>query len=243
MSGPDPFDRDELAGEYALGVLRGAELAGARELVKTDGEFRAAVAEWLGRLAPLLDQVESVDAPPSVWQRVEARLAGAQGEASNVVALKRRVRVWQGAAAAATALAASLAIVLALPREPVAAPPVAQAPTQPPPPMVAMLGDDQETKLVASWDPAGRRLILAVAGDMPDDPARAHELWVIPADGKPRSLGTMQDTERTHVDLADALAELMRQGATIAISVEPRGGSPTGQPTGPVIASGTLEGA
>jgi anti-sigma-K factor RskA len=33
---------------------------------------------------------------------------------------------------------------------------------------------------------------------------------------------------------------LLQQGATIAISVEPRGGSPTGAPTGPVIASGSL---
>jgi anti-sigma-K factor RskA len=28
--------------------------------------------------------------------------------------------------------------------------------------------------------------------------------------------------------------------ATLAVSMEPPGGSPTGQPTGPVIASGTL---
>jgi anti-sigma-K factor RskA len=42
------------------------------------------------------------------------------------------------------------------------------------------------------------------------------------------------------MELAQALAELMRNGATIAISVEPRGGSPTGAPTGPVIASGAL---
>jgi anti-sigma-K factor RskA len=43
-----------------------------------------------------------------------------------------------------------------------------------------------------------------------------------------------------HMRLADALAQLLRQGATIAISVEPPGGSPTGAPTGPVVASGPL---
>lgn len=241
MSAADPTDRDALAGEYALGVLQGAELAQAEALVRSDAGFRAAVAHWAGRLAPLLDQVEPVGAPESVWREIDRRIAPLAGETSNVVALKRRVRVWQGAAAAATALAASLAVVLAIPREPVAGPPAAQLPAQRP--MVAMLGDDQDMKLVASWDPAGQRLVLAVAGNMPDDPGRAHELWVIPADGKPRSLGTMQDSPRSHVELADALASLMRQGATIAISVEPRGGSPTGQPTGPVIASGTLEGA
>jgi anti-sigma-K factor RskA len=47
--------------------------------------------------------------------------------------------------------------------------------------------------------------------------------------------------KQMHMRLADALAELLQQGATIAISVEPPGGSPTGKPTGPVVASGSLE--
>jgi anti-sigma-K factor RskA len=63
---------------------------------------------------------------------------------------------------------------------------------------------------------------------------------VIPAGGKPRSLGTMPDRKQMHMKLADTLATLLQQGATIAISVEPRGGSPTGAPTGPVVASGAL---
>ena len=43
-----------------------------------------------------------------------------------------------------------------------------------------------------------------------------------------------------HMRLADTVAKLLQQGATIAISVEPPGGSPTGAPTGPVVASGSL---
>ena len=241
MSAVDPTERDTLAAEYALSLLDGADLAQARALARSDPEFRAAVAQWSGRLAQMFDQVEPVPAPEHAWLNIERRISAGSAEGSNVIALKRRVRVWQGAAAAATALAASLAVVLAIPDEAVQAPPVTQAPAGQP--MVAMLSDDREMKIVASWDPSGKRLVLAVAGDMPADPGNAHELWVIPAGGKPRSLGTMQDSPRTHVELADALAELMRQGATIAISVEPRGGSPTGQPTGPVVASGTLEGA
>jgi anti-sigma-K factor RskA len=105
-----------------------------------------------------------------------------------------------------------------------------------------MLGDTEKNmKVVASWDPASRRLVLAVAGDMPADPSHAHELWVIPEGGKPRSLGTMAAGKQMHMRLADALAQLLQQGATIAISVEPPGGSPTGAPTGPVVASGSLD--
>ena len=229
-----------LAAEYALGVLTGDELDRARALAATDPQFRAEVARWTGRLSPLLNEVAPVAAPDNAWRNIADRIGRGDG-AGNVVILKRRVRVWQGIAGAATALAASLALVLALPQAPVPSPPQAQQPVSGAP-MVAMLSDDQkDMKLVASLDPAGQRLVLAVAGDMPGDPAHAHELWVIPAGGKPRSLGTMQESPRTHMELADAIAELMRQGATIAISVEPRGGSPTGQPTGPVIASGTLE--
>jgi len=231
-------DWNDLAAEYALGVLTGAELERAVELAATNPQFRAEVARWTGRLSPLLDEVEPVAAPGSAWRNITERIGSGSG--SNVVALNRRVRLWQGIAAAATALAASLAIVLALPQAPVTPPPQAQPAAGAP--MVAMLSDEQkDMKLVASWDPAGQRLVLAVAGDIPGDPAHAHELWVIPPGGKPRSLGTMQEAPRTHMELADAIAELMRQGATIAISVEPRGGSPTGQPTGPVIAAGTLE--
>jgi anti-sigma-K factor RskA len=222
-------------------ALLGDDLERARMLAEGDREFRGEVARWSGRLAPLLEEIEPVAAPDELWRRIENRIGATAGRDSNVVVLKRRVRVWQGIAAAATALAASLAVVLAIPQQPMVTPRAQQAATSRP--MVAMLSDEQEMKLVASWDPAGQRLVLAVAGDMPADPARAHELWVIPAGGKPRSLGTMSEGKQTHMQLAEALAELMRQGATIAISVEPPGGSPTGQPTGPVIASGTLEGA
>ena len=226
-------DRRRLAAEYALGALEGAELKEAQALASSDREFREEVARWSGRMAPLLDEIAPVAPPDSVWRRIEARLGPAN---DNVTVLQRRIGLWRGIAAGAMALAASLAIVLVMQ-------PQSVAPTAPPagPPMVAMLGDRQEPmKVVASWDPGTRQLVLAVPADMPADPGHAHELWVIPADGKPRSLGAMPAGKRMHMRLADALAQLLQQGATIAISVEPAGGSPTGAPTGPVVASGAL---
>jgi anti-sigma-K factor RskA len=110
------------------------------------------------------------------------------------------------------------------------------------PPMLAMLGDEQRPNmLVASWDPASRNLVVAAAANMPADAAHSHELWVIPAGGKPRSLGTMPPSARMHARLDVPVARELQQGATLAISVEPAGGSPTGNPTGPVVASGKLE--
>lgn len=237
----DNGDPRDLAAELALGVLEGDELRRAWALAASDPAFRDEVARWSGRLAPLLDEIEPTTAPESVWRRIESRLGGGPAN-DNVAILRRRVGMWRSVAAAASALAASLAIVLLVQLRP--QPPVNPgAPPSAAPPMVAMLGDRQQMKLVASWDPMSRQLVLAVAGDMPADPSHSHELWVIPSGGKPRSLGVMANAKQTHMELAEALADLMQDGATVAISVEPRGGSPTGSPTGPVVASGALHSA
>jgi anti-sigma-K factor RskA len=236
-----PEERAQLAAEYALGVLAAEELAQARALEASDGEFRAQVAQWRGRLAPMLDEVVPATPSQRVWQRIDSAIGGEQPERDNIVQLRQRVARWRGIATAMTALAACLAIVLLVEPRLLAPVPAAQVSTAPP--LVAMVGDAKQMKLMASWDPAARRLVLAVAGDMPADPRHAHELWVIPTGGTARSLGTMPAKRQMHMRLEDALAELMRQGATIAISVEPPGGSPTGAPTGPVIASGTLRSA
>ena len=231
----------DLAAEYALGVLAGDELRRAQELARTDSGFRDEVARWAGRLGPMLEDVEPVQPPEDAWGAIRERIEGGV-EGGNVVQLRRRVTQWRGIAAAMTALAACLAIFIGV--RPL--PPV-QTSTQPPQavpaaaPMLAMLGTEQQgTKVVATWDPAARQLVLAVTGEMPSDTRHSHELWVIPPGGKPQSLGTMDKGKQMHMRLADALAQLLQQGATIAISVEPRGGSPSGAPTGPVVASGAL---
>ena len=233
-SKPPTDDRRDLAAEYALGLLAGFELEAARALLADDPDFRSEVNGWTARLSPLLDDVQAAEPPGRLWPAIAAATGGSS---DNVLALRRRVNVWRGISAGMTALAASLAIVLLQPAP--------QAPVRSPAaPMVAMVSDEGKTMtVVANWDPDDRQLVLALAGDMPDDPGKAHELWVIPQGGTPRSLGTMADRPMSRMELADALAELLSQGATIAISVEPPGGSPTGAPTGPVIASGTLQGS
>ena len=232
---PDINDPRALAAEHALRLLHADDGRAAARLEASDSGFAAEVARWRGRLSPLLGEIPDVRPPDSLWRRIEQATA----PRDNVVVLRRSVARWRAAAAGMAALAASLGIIMLQPRT-APAPVVIQKPAQAP--LVAMLGDsDKQMKVVASWDPVGRQLVLAVAGDMPPDPAHAHELWVIPAGGKPKSLGTMPSSKQMHMKLADALADLLQQGATIAISAEPPGGSPTGQPTGPVLVSGSLD--
>lgn len=232
-----PDDRDQLAAEYALGTLAGADLARARALAASDPGFRAEIGRWSGRLSPLLEEVQSATPPESLWSRIDQQLGFVAAPGANVIQLRRRVGIWRGVAAGATALAASLALVLVT-QPPATAPPIAATSAAP---MVAMLGDEaRDMKLVASWDPGHRRLMVAAASDMPAEPGHAHELWMIPADGKPRSLGTMPGP-KMRATLEPLMANQLAEGVTLALSVEPMGGSPTGAPTGPVVASGKLE--
>lgn len=229
------------AAEYALGLLTGDELRDARRRTASDHEFAAEVARWRGRLAPLHADAEPVEPPPNLWSRIEAKAFGKASANDNVPTLRRRVQTWRAAAGAMGLIAACLALILVFEPRNQIAPPVQSATSQSSAqPMVAMLGDNGSMKVVASWDPSARQLVLAVPGTMPIDANHSHELWVIPSGGKPHSLGTMPSGKQMHMKLADALAQLLQQGATIAISIEPKGGSPTGSPTGPVVASGAL---
>ncbi|HEX8063898.1 MAG TPA: anti-sigma factor [Allosphingosinicella sp.] len=240
MPGDDALDR--LAGEYALGLLEGDERAGAVRLLAADEDFRQRVARWSGRFAPLLGEVESASPPPDLWARVQRAITpgplpvpvGAEG--SNVVQLRRKVNLWRGYFAAATALAASLALFLVTrPDAP------APAPRPPEAPLVAMMSaEDSAAKLVATYDPVRESLIVTPSAGVEPSPGHAHELWLIPADGKPRSMGLfVAGGPRRMAVPAPMLAEL-KPDVTLALSVEPEGGSPSGSPTGPVIAAGKL---
>ncbi|MEO7655198.1 MAG: anti-sigma factor [Sphingomicrobium sp.] len=238
-----PADRD-LAALWALGLAEGRDLARAARLNREDSDFRAEVDGWIARLAPLLDEVDEVAPPPSLWRRIEDGLGASAGANDNAPLLQRELRLWRGVTAMMTALAACFALLLLfrpVEQVPIAVPPSASdRPTAPP--LVAMVGEDQkEMMIVANWDPVQRRLVLAVAGNMPADVGKSHEIWIIPRDGTPHSLGTMPEGKKMHMDLASQIAELLHQGSTIAISLEPPGGSPTGAPTGPVMWSGKLE--
>jgi len=233
---------DLLAAEFALGLIEGSEAEVARARVRTDAGFRAAVAAWSQRMAPLLAEVDPVDPPADTWAAIVQRLEPAGDGRDNVVRLERRARRWRAVAAGATALAASLAVaLLSFPHGVFERPRERRSPA----PLVATIATDKAAPpaIVATWSPATRQLVMVLTGPMPTPPGRVHQLWAIPADGKPRSLGVMPDAPRLRMTLPDAQAELLRSGAQLAVSVEPAGGSTTGLPTGPVIASGQLSDA
>lgn len=238
-----PSGPDLLAAEYALGVLEGADLAEARRLLDRDPAFAASVADWSERLSPLLAGVAPAEPGGHVWPAIASALdSGDREPAGNVVLLKHRLRVWRGYSAAVTAIAASLALAVALDvtkDQPI-------VPVQPTEPagartLVATLSsEDNPARLVVSWDPVGRSFLVTPAV-LSSAAGHDHELWLIPPSGTPRSLGIVQTDASQRIVIPVELLRDLSDDASIALSVEPDGGSPTGLPTGPVIAAGKLQ--
>jgi anti-sigma-K factor RskA len=222
-------DDDLLAAELAFGLIDGEERRDAEDRTRRDPVFRDAHRRWQKYAITML-QAGSVTPSPSVWKAIEARLPANDDRRAGAAAL----RWWQAATAAGVAAALALGFV-AIDRQPMTAPTVPTPQSRPP--LVAVLTGEHAGALAVSFDRDAGRLSLAPSGL--DLDGRDAELWVIPADGRPRSLGVVAGAAGS-TRPPPPLARVLEAGVTLAISVEPIGGSPTGQPTGPVILSGKM---
>jgi anti-sigma-K factor RskA len=214
-------DDDILAAEFALGLLDVSEVAIVDARVAQDSAFAARVEWWRDQLTPLVDEAET---PPStsVWQRIERALP----QNDNIrLSLQR----WRATAISVMAVAASLAAVVLLRPAPVT--------LQPHVMLAALKGTEGTTTTVAYESTSGQLTILPGGVETKGHDA---ELWIIPADGTPRSLGVIDVNQPTHPLVAANRRSFIQSGSSFAISLEPKGGSPTGLPTGPVVSSGKL---
>lgn len=227
-----PDDDELLAAELAFGLIEGAEREAAQARLDRDDAFAAAHALWQDYAAAMV--IGHGEAPrPSVWTAIEARLP-ANDTAAPVVP-RATLRRWQAGTVAASAAALALGVVAMHKPAPVIVPvQVAQAPAAP---MVAVLTGKQGLVTVSFESATGRMTSAASGLDIGD---HAPELWVIPADGKPRSMGVLHGAGGGWARVPSPAITALSAGVTLAVSVEPLGGSPTGQPTGPVILSGKM---
>jgi anti-sigma-K factor RskA len=75
----------------------------------------------------------------------------------------------------------------------------------------------------------------------PEPPASSYELWMLPGgNAPPVSLGLIPGTGNVALPLSAAQRTVLAQTPTLAVSLEPAGGSPTGAPTGPVLFTAPL---
>lgn len=223
---------DTLAAEYVLGVLPAGERQAAARRIESDAAFARLVEAWEERLAPLNAGYEDVQPPASVKSQLDARLFERQEErAEPKSGFLQNLAFWRGLAGAALV---ALAVAVALP--------FLQRTGDPesPPRLVASLAaDGTDVRYLALYDAHSGEIGLShVAGERAE--GRDFELWVIEGDAAPVSLGVVPVGASVHLPVASAHREMIASGALFAISLEPEGGSPTGQPTGPVVASGDL---
>jgi len=229
-----------LAGEYVLGTLGAAERDEAERLFRSDRDFAAEVRMWRRRLDPLNAGLQPVAPPPELWSRIEARMGGADAAAvrpaaapsgGNVVELRRKVGIWRTATIAVTALAAALALTLFL------GPQLRGTAAEQ---YVAVLDSPEgPTSIVVEVNAVtGVVTAYSVAATAPPD--RSLELWYIGEGQAPLALGVLDDVG-ARIEIATAnIRGFSPSGAIFAVTDEPRGGSPTGDPTGPVVLAGGL---
>ena len=220
-------DDDGLAAEFALGGLPAEDRARLAHRVEVDAAFARLVADWEERLVPMADGFTPEALPPAVKRALDLRLFGQVPPAARA-GVWSNVAIWRAIAGVATA---AFLLVLALPfRSPELSADRLAA---------TLAADGSDVTYLAVYEPATGSVRLA---HMTGDPVagRAFQLWVARGAEAPVSLGVIPAGASTRLEVDGATRTLMTSAAHLAISLEPPGGSPTGQPTGPVLAVGDL---
>lgn len=252
MSTPSPplppeLEGDELlAAEYALGVLDDAARREFEARLPREAALARAVAAWRERLAPMLDEAAEVAPPLWMWARIRAHLGLGDADARHTP-LWQRLPFWRGMAFAGLAATAASLIALVGLRGPLFAPPaepgVPVAGANLPHPvrwLATFVREGGVPAYVAAVDEDACTILLMPRPDAAVPAGKVAELWVIAGDGVPRSLG-LPDSGRVHaIEIPRRLRMHLQTATLMAVSLEPPGGSPTGLPTGPVVAQGRL---
>lgn len=243
-----PQLQDRLAAEYVLGTLRGPARARFQRMLRADASLRLAVEAWQSRLAPMAAAVDPVQPPKRVWEGIAARTAGpasATAYASSAGGLWNSLAFWRNLGLVTSGAAAALlaAVVVFAPDPPAPAPPpqIVRVPAK----------DIQAAYFAVLSDPKTQKAVLLVAAARDSDQLvvkrldasivvaeKSLQLWALPPGRAPQSLGLVAFEEKHTLKLKAVADESLGSVPTLAISLEPRGGSPTGAPTGPVLYTG-----
>ena len=221
-----PRDDDSLlAAEYVLRLLDPTEEAAVAARLAQEPALAAEVAAWTTRLSGMDAEVAEMRPAAAVKAGLERRLFGLTPRAP----FWQRAGLWQAVSLASLAVAAFFAVQsLQLPPEPARAPLFVSE----------IAAEDQSLRLLAVYDSAaGEVRLTRTAGRAAD--GRVLQLWAIAGQAAPVSLGVLPQDATTAVILPAALREGVAD-LIFAVSDEPPGGSPTGAPTGAVLAVGQV---
>jgi anti-sigma-K factor RskA len=232
---PDTEGEAPLAAEFVLGLVQGEERDALERRRRDDYVFAREVEFWEARLGPIAGDIAPVPVSPEVWEKIAVAVghrpvplsASKAGKAEG--GIWNSLGFWRSLGVGSSALAAACLVFLFT------------APASPPPSLVATLTlTDGKSAFMASVDRMTGRVMLMPAADTPAPAGHTHELWLVPVGGTPRSLGTFVASGPVMIEMPKETMPGAGAEAMLAISVEPMGGSTTGAPTGPVVASGKM---
>ena len=106
-------------------------------------------------------------------------------------------------------------------------------------PLTASIDGGGHRHFIATIDPARGQMVVSPAA-FAAVPDRVPELWLIVPGNAPHALGLLNADRAVTITIPDNLRAHTNTNASLAVSIEPPGGSPTGAPTGPVVAQGKL---
>ena len=229
MSAGNPMEEEDkiLAAEYVAGLLTPAERAAFERRLGEEPALQAEVRFWDEKLLPMTDEIAPVQVSPRVYSAIESRLFAGEAKAGNWL---ESLFFWRSLSVASLAALAVAGILFI--RSPM--PSVVSTEN-----FVAELsGPQQAVKLVVLYDAKNSTLKFnRVAGQAAT--GRDFELWLIEGKNAPVSLGVLPAATNGIIKISDAMKQKIA-GSVLAISDEPTGGSPTGQPTGAVLATGNM---
>lgn len=220
--------RDKLAAEYVLGTLKGGARRRFEGHLHNDAALRRIVAEWQDRLAPLAEFSGARAPRKQVWQGIERRLNLPRAHPAWQFWRNESVAFWRSLGMASSAVAALLVVAVGVR--------TLQAPRLD---YVATLTDDKaQTALLLTGDRRHQAMTVRVVGVAAVPADKSLELWAVPKSGHPRSLGLL--SERGELSLPMTGKAVGDDVALLAVTLEPKGGSPDPNgPTGPILYKGS----
>lgn len=222
----DPSSDDVLAAELCLGLLTRDELIQATRRARTDQLFSDLVEDWNIYFSTLMEDISPVEPPISVFKKIKAN---AYPESSK--------SIWKNFGLVPALLSAGFVVLTVLIALQFVGNTQSNAIT---PTFVAtIVAQDNSLVVTAAYvHDSGQLFVERQVGASPQ--GRSLELWFIMSGGVPLSLGVLaDDANLDQITIPENLWDRM-VGATLAISDEPAGGSPTGSPTGAILATGEI---
>jgi anti-sigma-K factor RskA len=259
MSDMTPNKRQELASAVILGHADAGELAEFKRLYAEDQSFRTLVAEMEEFLSPLSTLSDDAEPPVGVLDDIMVQITGAEPAPSAAAptpapeapqrvrrrrsskARRHPERPWQYATAASLILAVGSLAVHSIPDTETPDPaPVEVATVQEELLTLMTSGEEAPTVVVLLYDKDSNQITGRLTNVQP--PADGvWQLWLL-REGldAPQSLGLLTELSEDGVINLSIATELAAGSDTLAISVEPEGGSPEAGPTGPVVFTGAV---